>query len=159
MESIQLLCVTDSYDELMRIAGEQETPLKYVLLRLGEPEGTNEAVPAAKQKKDAALLLKKLGIPTHIRGYRFLAEAVQIGMEDLSAVESITKCIYPEVAKRCATTSSRVERAIRHAIEVAWTKRGEIPFQQEVFGYTLDSDKAKPTNSQFVATLVDYMLH
>lgn len=163
MEEMKVVCITNDYEEFVRVAAAQKYPMKYILMQDDDLFG-KEYVPQNNDTKkcnveDTAGLLKKLGIPTHIKGYRFLEEAVEFTIKDPMAIDSVTKSIYPQVARKYSTTASRVERAIRHAIEVAWTKRGEIPFQEEVFRDTLDQDKIKPTNSQFIATLADYIIH
>ncbi len=99
-------------------------------------------------------MLHELGIPSHIKGYQYIREAVGIIFEDPSVIGGITKELYPSLASKFDTTVSRVERAIRHAIEVSWN-RGNIDFMEELFGYSVDIDKAKPTNSEFVVTIAD----
>ncbi len=99
-------------------------------------------------------LLHDLGIPSHIRGYQYIRESVYMMYQNPDMVGGITKCIYPEVASKYDTTASRVERAIRHAIEVSWT-RGDYDVMEELFGHSVDYDRSKPTNSEFIATLAD----
>ena len=99
-------------------------------------------------------MLHELGIPSHIKGYQYIREAVNIIFENPSVIGGITKELYPELAKKFDTTTSRVERAIRHAIEVSWN-RGNLDFMEEIFGYSVDIDKAKPTNSEFMVTIAD----
>ncbi len=99
-------------------------------------------------------MLHELGIPSHIKGYQYIREAVSIIFENPSVIGGITKELYPELAKKFDTTTSRVERAIRHAIEVSWN-RGNLDFMEEIFGYSVDIDKAKPTNSEFMVTIAD----
>ena len=99
-------------------------------------------------------MLHELGIPSHIKGYQYIREAVNIIFENPSVIGGITKELYPERAKKFNTTTSRVERAIRHAIEVSWN-RGNLDFMEEIFGYSVDIDKAKPTNSEFMVTIAD----
>ena len=94
------------------------------------------------------------GVPAHIKGYQYLREAIMIAVNDMDVINAVTKVLYPEVAKRFCTTPSRVERAIRHAIEVAWD-RGDIETLQKYFGYTVNSAKGKPTNSEFIAMIAD----
>ena len=101
-------------------------------------------------------ILREIGIPTHIRGYHYIREAVKMGYEDAQVLNGITKILYPEIAKKYQTTASRVERAIRHAIEVAW-KRGNREKIDEMLWYTIDARKGKPTNSEFLATIVDHL--
>ncbi len=99
-------------------------------------------------------LLHQLGIPSHIKGYTYIRESVFLFYKNNDAYSGITKEIYPEVAIRYSTTASRVERAIRHAIEVSWT-RGDYDLMEEIFGNSVAFDRAKPTNSDFIATIAD----
>lgn len=99
-------------------------------------------------------MLHELGIPSHIKGYQYIREAVGIIFDKPEVIGGITKELYPELAKKYNTTVSRVERAIRHAIEVSWN-RGNLDFMEEIFGYSVDIDKAKPTNSEFMVTIAD----
>lgn len=101
-------------------------------------------------------LLKQLGIPANIKGYYYLRSAVEIASEDMSLIYQITKRLYPSIADMYDTTWTRVERAIRHAIEVSWN-RGDLALQKEIFGYTIDQNKGKPTNSEFIAMISDYI--
>ena len=99
-------------------------------------------------------IIHEIGVPAHIKGYQYLREAIMITVEDMDVINSVTKVLYPEVAKRYHTTPSRVERAIRHAIEVAWD-RGDLETLQKFFGYTVSNAKGKPTNSEFIAMISD----
>ena len=99
-------------------------------------------------------ILHEIGIPAHIKGYKYLREAIMYTINDMDVLSGITKVLYPEVARRCQTTASRVERAIRHAIEVAWD-RGDVEILQRYFGYTVSGLKGKPTNSEFIAMIAD----
>ncbi len=99
-------------------------------------------------------IIHEIGIPAHIKGYQYLREAIMITVNDMDVINAVTKVLYPEVAKRYGTTPSRVERAIRHAIEVAWD-RGDIETLQKFFGYTVSGIKGKPTNSEFIAMIAD----
>ena len=99
-------------------------------------------------------MLHEIGIPAHIKGYQYLREAIMMSVEDPAMISSITKILYPTIAKRFQTTPSRVERAIRHAIEVAWS-RGRMETLDAMFGYTIDTGKGKPTNSEFIALIAD----
>jgi len=103
---------------------------------------------------DITKMLHELGIPAHIKGYQYLREAILLAVEDMDVINAVTKVLYPEVARRFSTTPSRVERAIRHAIEVAWD-RGDLETLQKYFGYTVNSAKGKPTNSEFIAMIAD----
>ena len=99
-------------------------------------------------------MIHEIGIPAHIKGYHYLREAILMAVDDIDIMNSVTKCLYPSVAKKHGTTSSRVERAIRHAIEVAWD-RGDVDVLNSYFGYTIHSGKGKPTNSEFIALIAD----
>ena len=99
-------------------------------------------------------MIHDMGVPAHIKGYQYLREAIRMSVEDMDMLNSITKILYPEVAKKFQTTPSRVERAIRHAIEVAWS-RGKVETIEEMFGYTVNQGKGKPTNSEFIALITD----
>ena len=101
-------------------------------------------------------IIHEIGVPAHIKGYQYLREAIIIAVEDMDVINAITKVLYPQVAKTFGTTPSRVERAIRHAIEVAWD-RGDLDTLQRFFGYTVSNTKGKPTNSEFIA-LIAYKL-
>lgn len=98
--------------------------------------------------------IHEVGVPAHIKGYQYLRDAIMMTVNDSEMLGAITKILYPEIAKKHKTTSSRVERAIRHAIEVAWS-RGRIETIEEMFGYTINTGKGKPTNSEFIALIAD----
>ena len=99
-------------------------------------------------------IIHDVGVPAHIKGYQYLRESIIIAVNDMDVINAVTKVLYPEVAKRFNTTPSRVERAIRHAIEVAWD-RGDLETLQKYFGYTVSNAKGKPTNSEFIAMIAD----
>ena len=99
-------------------------------------------------------MIHEIGIPAHIKGYHYLRDAIIMAIEDMDVLNAITKVLYPTVAKKHQTTSSRVERAIRHAIEVAWS-RGKLDTLDDLFGYTVSNGKGKPTNSEFIALIAD----
>ena len=99
-------------------------------------------------------IIHEIGVPAHIKGYQYLREAIILAVEDMDVINAITKVLYPQVAKTFQTTPSRVERAIRHAIEVAWD-RGDLDTLQRFFGYTVSNTKGKPTNSEFIALIAD----
>jgi len=120
-------------------------------------------VPVKNMKPEAAAydletkvtgILHDIGVPAHIRGYHYMREAIIMSVNDMDVLNYITKELYPSIAKKCNTTPSRVERAIRHAIEVAWT-RGKIDAIDELFGYTVNNHKGKPTNSECIALIAD----
>lgn len=99
-------------------------------------------------------IMHQIGVPAHIKGYHYLREAIILSINDSSMLESVTKLLYPTVAKNFDTTASRVERAIRHAIEVAWD-RGDVDVLSSYFGYTIQNTRGKPTNSEFIAMISD----
>ena len=114
------------------------------------------AAPAADADLEAMVteIIHEIGVPAHIKGYQYLREAIILTIKDMEMINAVTKVLYPEVARHFGTTPSRVERAIRHAIEVAWD-RGDIEVLQKFFGYTVSNIKGKPTNSEFIAMIAD----
>ncbi|WP_229683046.1 sporulation transcription factor Spo0A [Virgibacillus oceani] len=119
---------------------------------------TKKIVKKDRRKKDLEAsitnIIHEIGVPAHIKGYMYLREAITMVYNDIELLGSITKVLYPDIAKKYNTTASRVERAIRHAIEVAWS-RGNIDSISALFGYTVSISKAKPTNSEFIAMVAD----
>ena len=105
-------------------------------------------------EQDVTDMIHEIGVPAHIKGYLYLREAIMMAVEDIEMLNSITKVLYPTIAKKFQTTPSRVERAIRHAIEVAWS-RGRMETLDALFGYTVNTGKGKPTNSEFIALIAD----
>lgn len=103
---------------------------------------------------DVTNIIHEVGVPAHIKGYQYLRDAIILSVNDMEMLNSITKILYPTIAKKHQTTSSRVERAIRHAIEVAWS-RGKMDTIDALFGYTVSNGKGKPTNSEFIALIAD----
>lgn len=99
-------------------------------------------------------IIHQIGVPAHIKGYQYLRTAILLTIKDSDVINSVTKILYPSVAKKYATTTSRVERAIRHAIEVAWD-RGDVDTLNSYFGYTIQNNRGKPTNSEFIAMIAD----
>lgn len=117
------------------------------LQQIKEPEEQN-------LRQDVTDMIHEIGVPAHIKGYQYLREAIIMSVDDVEMLNSITKILYPTIAKRFDTTPSRVERAIRHAIEVAWS-RGKMETLDNLFGYTINTGKGKPTNSEFIALIAD----
>lgn len=118
---------------------------------------TEQKEPVKKEKdleRDVTEMIHEIGVPAHIKGYQYLREAIMMSVEDIEMLNSITKILYPTIAKKFSTTPSRVERAIRHAIEVAWS-RGKMETLEALFGYTINTGKGKPTNSEFIALIAD----
>ena len=117
-------------------------------------ESADEEEKARNLENIVTAIIHEIGVPAHIKGYQYLREAIIIAVGDMDVINAVTKILYPEVAKRFGTTASRVERAIRHAIEVAWD-RGDLETLQKYFGYTVSNSKGKPTNSEFIAMIAD----
>ena len=115
---------------------------------------TGTRPPVRDLEKDVTDMIHEIGVPAHIKGYQYLREAIMMSVQDVEMLNSITKIMYPTIAKKFQTTSSRVERAIRHAIEVAWN-RGKMETLDAMFGYTINTGKGKPTNSEFIALIAD----
>lgn len=113
-----------------------------------------QELPARDLEADVTDIIHEIGVPAHIKGYQYLREAIMMSVNDIEMLNSITKILYPTIAKRYQTTPSRVERAIHHAIEVAWS-RGKMDTIDELFGYTIHNGKGKPTNSEFIALIAD----
>lgn len=105
-------------------------------------------------ESDVTNMIHEIGVPAHIKGYQYLRDAIMMSVNDIEMLGSITKILYPTIAKKYQTTPSRVERAIRHAIEVAWS-RGKMDTIDALFGYTINMGKGKPTNSEFIAMIAD----
>ena len=107
-----------------------------------------------QMRREVTAVIHEVGVPAHIKGYQYVREAIVIAVQDMDVINAVTKVLYPEVARRYSTTPSRVERAVRHAIEVAWD-RGDLETLQRYFGYTVSNTKGKPTNSEFIAMIAD----
>lgn len=107
-------------------------------------------------KLNISSIMKELGIPASLLGYRYLQYAIDVAVSDISYVDSITKRLYPSIAKQFGTTPARVERACRHAIEVGWD-RGNATLKQKIFGFSINPIIGKPTNSEFIANVADYI--
>ena len=120
----------------------------------GEGESARNGSREVSLESTVTAIIHEIGVPAHIKGYQYLREAILIAVADMEVINAVTKILYPEVAKRFGTTASRVERAIRHAIEVAWD-RGDLETLQKYFGYTVSNAKGKPTNSEFIAMIAD----
>lgn len=122
--------------------------------------GTGVSIAPVAERENSHLesivteILHEIGVPAHIKGYQYLREAIILTVKDMDAINAVTKVLYPAVARKFSTTPSRVERAIRHAIEVAWD-RGDLETLQKYFGYTVSNIKGKPTNSECIAMIAD----
>ena len=119
-------------------------------------ETTYKSIEVSQESLESQVtdMIHEIGIPAHIKGYHYLRDAILMAIDDMDVLNAITKVLYPTVAKKNQTTSSRVERAIRHAIEVAWS-RGKLDTLDQLFGYTISNGKGKPTNSEFIALVAD----
>lgn len=161
--------VATSYNAQEVIREVSEYGVNYLILKPFDLEDLEKRIIEAcsKQKESKTIdfethsvqvsitkMLHELGIPSHIKGYQFLRDAINIVFDRPDVIGGITKELYPELAGKYDTTVSRVERAIRHAIEVSWN-RGSWDMMEELFGHSVDIDKAKPTNSEFIVTLAD----
>ena len=124
-----------------------------------EDGAEDEMTSMARQNLEANVtaIIHEIGVPAHIKGYQYLQEAIMMTVEDMDVINAVTKVLYPDVARKFGTTSSRVERAIRHAIEVAWD-RGDLDTLQKYFGFTVSNAKGKPTNSEFIAMIADRLV-
>ncbi|MDE7222958.1 MAG: sporulation transcription factor Spo0A [Acetatifactor sp.] len=136
--------------------GSDEQPAGEVLIRAAEDKKTPEdqAEKVYDLEQDVTDIIHEIGVPAHIKGYQYLREAIMMSVKEPAMISSITKVLYPTIAKQFQTTPSRVERAIRHAIEVAWS-RGRMETLDALFGYTVNTGKGKPTNSEFIALIAD----
>ena len=114
----------------------------------------NEISSSADMEAQVTKIIHQIGVPAHIKGYQYLRTAILMTIDDSDIINSVTKVLYPSVAKKYQTTTSRVERAIRHAIEVAWD-RGDVDTLNSYFGYTIQNSRGKPTNSEFIAMIAD----
>lgn len=147
-------CTALGVDMFLRKPMEAETVCERIRMwRTGKQEAEKSGEAVALEVR-VTEVIHQIGVPAHIKGYQYLREAIMMAVEDMDAVSAITKVLYPSIAKKFRTTSSRVERAIRHAIEVAWD-RGDIETLQSYFGYTVSGVKGKPTNSEFISMIAD----
>ena len=122
--------------------------------RNGETNVSSEKEEAPDMESQVTKIIHQIGVPAHIKGYQYLRTAILLTISDSDIINSVTKILYPSIAKKYQTTTSRVERAIRHAIEVAWD-RGDVDTLNSYFGYTIQNNRGKPTNSEFIAMIAD----
>ena len=121
------------------------------------PDGEMTTMARQNLESSVTSIIHEIGVPAHIKGYQYLREAIMMTVQDMDVINAVTKVLYPDVARKYGTTSSRVERAIRHAIEVAWD-RGDLDTLQKYFGFTVSNAKGKPTNSEFIAMIADRLV-
>lgn len=162
MEQLNITTTKDN-DKVYKILGDLMNAGKEFQIMITVPSTKSAAAAEKKEQKEVVIrdleqdvtnMIHEIGVPAHIKGYQYLREAIMMSVEDPAMISSITKILYPTIAKRFQTTPSRVERAIRHAIEVAWS-RGRMETLDALFGYTIDTGKGKPTNSEFIALIAD----
>lgn len=162
MEQLNLVSTKDNR-EVYRILNDlmnqdKEFQIMITVPSAGKVKNTEEAAPTKPVvhdlEQDVTNMIHDIGVPAHIKGYQYLREAIMMSVKEPEMISSITKVLYPTIAKRFQTTPSRVERAIRHAIEVAWS-RGRMETLDTLFGYTINTGKGKPTNSEFIALIAD----
>lgn len=166
MEQLNITATKDN-EKIYKILGDLMDADKEFQIMITVPSARNKSARTTIQsaekeqqqsdrdlEKDVTNMIHEIGVPAHIKGYQYLREAIMMSVEDPGMISSITKILYPTIAKRFQTTPSRVERAIRHAIEVAWS-RGRMETLDALFGYTIDTGKGKPTNSEFIALIAD----
>ena len=165
MEQLNITTTKDN-DKVYKILGDLMNTDKEFQIMITVPSTKTESVQVQDKKvekpkeeihdleQDVTNMIHEIGVPAHIKGYQYLREAIMMSVENPSMISSITKILYPTIAKSFQTTPSRVERAIRHAIEVAWS-RGRMETLDALFGYTIDTGKGKPTNSEFIALIAD----
>lgn len=145
---------TQLTDKIKSLTNIKNNYMNHQSIALMNNEEESEGHFKMKLENEITELLHEIGIPAHIKGYQYLRTAIEKTYFNIDYLGQVTKVLYPEIAKEYATTASRVERAIRHAIEVAWN-RGNIDAIDDIFGYTISATKAKPTNSEFIAMLAD----
>lgn len=143
------LCIPKPFD-FSSIISHVESLIK----QKEESKGAQKTVMNADMEAQVTKIIHQIGVPAHIKGYQYLRTAILMTIEDNEIINSVTKILYPTVAKKYQTTTSRVERAIRHAIEVAWD-RGDVDVLNSYFGYTIQNSRGKPTNSEFIAMIAD----
>lgn len=165
MEQLNITATKDN-EKIYKILGDLMNGDKEFQIMITVPSGKAPVQRSVSQEQpretevdrnleqDVTDMIHEIGVPAHIKGYQYLREAIMMSVDDPAMISSITKILYPTIAKRFQTTPSRVERAIRHAIEVAWS-RGKMETLDALFGYTIDTGKGKPTNSEFIALIAD----
>ena len=155
MEIVDAPDVISMEDEPKSILKEhKDCSMAEGMRQLAAGVGELDAEESLDLESTVTAIIHEIGVPAHIKGYQYLRESILIAVKDMDVINAVTKVLYPEVAKRFGTTASRVERAIRHAIEVAWD-RGDVDVLNSYFGYTIHNGRGKPTNSEFIAMISD----
>ncbi len=144
IKPLNLSNLTEHVESLLRARNPRQTSIQSP-----KPETETPDIEAQVTR-----IIHQIGVPAHIKGYQYLRTAILLTVKDSEIINSVTKVLYPSVAKKYSTTTSRVERAIRHAIEVAWD-RGDVDTLNSYFGYTIQNNRGKPTNSEFIAMIAD----
>ena len=144
------LCIPKPFD-FSALVSHIESLIKMKKRDDGDAKSTSVS---ADMEAQVTKIIHQIGVPAHIKGYQYLRSAILMTIEDNDVINSVTKILYPTIAKKYQTTTSRVERAIRHAIEVAWD-RGDVDTLNSYFGYTIQNSRGKPTNSEFIAMIAD----
>lgn len=147
--------IENIYNRILQIAmrnGKVEEKFLYPAKSYGDSIMEDERM--SQIEADITEIIREIGIPAHIKGYQYVRDGIIMTIQDIKMLNYITKLLYPTIAKKYKTTSSSVERAIRHAIEVAWNK-GKIDVLEDMFGYTISAGRGKPTNSEFIALIAD----
>ena len=164
MEQLNLSTIEDT-EKVYKILGELIHMNREFQIMITVPSGSKSVLKEEDTKeadkkltynleRDVTDMIHEIGVPAHIKGYQYLREAIMMSVENPDMLGSITKVLYPTISRKNQTTASRVERAIRHAIEVAWN-RGRMETLDALFGYTINTGKGKPTNSEFIALIAD----
>lgn len=162
MEQVNIIAKRENINQITRIIDNMIIQGKEFQITISVPgseskpeEPLKEApTESANMEQIVTNMIHDIGVPAHIKGYTFLRDAILMAIDNVDILNYITKGLYPDIAKKRNTTPSRVERAIRHAIEVAWS-RGNIDILEYIFGYTINNSKGKPTNSEFIALITD----
>ena len=162
MEQVNIIAKRENINQITRIIDNMIIQGREFQITISvprsesKPEAPLKEAPteSADMEQIVTNMIHDIGVPAHIKGYTFLRDAILMAIDNVDILNYITKGLYPDIAKKRNTTPSRVERAIRHAIEVAWS-RGNIDTLEYIFGYTINNSKGKPTNSEFIALITD----
>ena len=155
-KKVMVLTSYNTQDMIRRVKPFDLEELEKRILDVGKVSDEPKSIDLLHQNLQISItnVLHELGVPSHIKGYQYIREGISIIYDKPAVIGGITKELYPAIADKFGTTTSRVERAIRHAIEVSWN-RGDWDLMEEIFGHSVDIDKAKPTNSEFIVTIAD----
>lgn len=153
-EWVVKLCMERGVDYLMIKPCKAESVICRIIQLIQPPAARLHTPEPLGLKSTVTSILHEIGVPSHIKGYQYLRDAIVLAIEDQDALDRVTKILYPKIARKYSTTACNVERAIRHAIEIAWN-RGDLDTLRRFFGYTVSNTKGKPTNSEFIALIAD----